>query len=87
MMDSIQVRGMPFYDLRGCDAETNVPRLLIGWIKRKRGIVMKASSTPTDESTTFTLVVKMDFRVDLKPYIERPVFPDCEFTFDLNEMD
>lgn len=78
----IHARGMPFYDLRGCEGEISVPCLLIEWIKRKKGIVMNANEDKSQY--TFTLIVRKEFNVECMAHVETPIYPGCGFFFYFN---
>lgn len=71
---------LPFYDLRGCASEqTNLPKLLTDWIKRRKGIVLKDSMGP------FTLLAKRNAHEKYMAHVETLAPPDCKFTLKIDD--
>ncbi|XP_055312896.1 constitutive coactivator of peroxisome proliferator-activated receptor gamma-like [Sitodiplosis mosellana] len=71
IMSKVQCISMGYYDmLQGGRGNRNLPRVLIEWMKRKKGVLHN-----DDATYTFYILAKTDYNRDFQEYRERPVYP------------
>lgn len=76
IMEKIHIIPMKYYDHRGCENKTNLPLLLMDWLKRKVGILRQRFH----DHDAFELTVWAKTDIDMTAnmiHCEKPIFPDC----------
>lgn len=74
---SVEGLTMCYHDMRGYKADSILPMLQIGWMKRRRGIVNRRNK---NKSITFTLLAKKSIDEHFMPTTEENIYPDCKLS-------
>lgn len=64
---------LPFYDMRGCEDSSTLPRMFIEWTKRKVGIVCHQN-----KQYTFKVLTKKSMDETYQVFEETPIFSTCK---------